>query len=61
MTMEAFSQCRHVLDDHNLSDEYHVLCVKGRGDDFTMQVFYEKDFDQVKYEELKAIIEKACS
>jgi hypothetical protein len=39
-----------------IANEYHVLVIVG--DVTKVEVFYEKDFNQVKYEELKAIIEK---
>lgn len=38
--------------------EYYVLVYASRQlDDPSFQCFYEKDFDEVKYEELKKIIE----
>lgn len=39
-------------------DDYHVLITVNKVDDFEFQVFYEKDFDQVKFEELKKIIKE---
>lgn len=43
-----------------IKKEYFVLLSdSGGGDNNKMQVFYEKDFNDVKYEELKSIIENA--
>ena len=41
-----------------IGDEYYTLAyVLPDGiDDYKLQVFYEKDFDEVKYEELNKII-----
>jgi hypothetical protein len=39
-----------------INGEYFVFVIYG--EKTGIQVFYEKDFNQVKYEELKAIIEK---
>lgn len=39
-----------------IGDEYHVLVYTTGLSEPTFQVFYEKDFNEVKYEELKAII-----
>ena len=36
--------------------DYHVLLIDG-GEKTDVKVFYEKDFTEVKYEELKEIIE----
>lgn len=40
-------------------DEYHFLIYKIKRDVPKMEVFYEKDFNEVRYEELKAIVKKA--
>lgn len=43
-----------------IKKEYFVLLSdSGGGDNTKIQVFYEKDFDEVKYEELKSIIENS--
>lgn len=39
-----------------IDEEYHVLVYISKKIDFSFQVFYEKDFDEVKYEELKQIV-----
>jgi len=58
---DVFEDQYHVKNLANLikskiGDEYHVL-VYGTGlAELKFQVFYEKDFNEVKYEELKAII-----
>ena len=37
-------------------DDYHVLVYEHPGNEPKFQVFYEKDFNKVKYEELKQIV-----
>ena len=39
-----------------VNGEYHILVYETPLPDPTFQVFYEKDFNEVKYEELKSII-----
>ena len=40
-----------------LSKEYHILCyAQTNGEEIKFEVFYEKDFTEVQYEELKQII-----
>ena len=39
-------------------NDYHVLIHITNADETTFQIFYEKDFTHIKYEELKQIIEK---
>lgn len=51
----AFEHAKKYLDNL-LGDEYYNLVLAGN--ETKIQVFYEKDFNQVKYEELKRIIEK---
>lgn len=46
---------QHVSEQ--LSD-YHVLYYVHRGEELTFQTFYEKDFNQIKYEELKQMIQE---
>lgn len=36
--------------------DYHVIIHPIEGNEMKFQVFYEKDFNEVKYEELKSII-----
>ena len=58
VTHEEINYARKALRDQ-LKDDYHVLVINDESSDiFDMQVFYEKDFTEVKYKELKAIIEK---
>jgi len=37
-------------------DDYHVIVYRQNGEEPLFQTFYEKDFNQVKYEELKQIV-----
>ena len=36
--------------------QYYVLVHQTNGEELTFKCFYEKDFDQVKFEELKQIV-----
>lgn len=40
-------------------DDYHVLTHSHKGTDLTFRVIYEKDFDLMKYEELKAFVSES--
>ena len=40
--------------------DYHCITVLSNVQDFEFQVFYEKDFNEVKYEELKQIVKEFC-
>lgn len=41
-------------------NDYHVLFIETFDGEFSFEVFYEKDFNHIKYDELKDIIIKAC-
>lgn len=46
--------------ESKIGQDYYGLVYRSNClDDLQMQVFYEKDFNEVKYEELKKIIEEA--
>ena len=49
------------LEKTELFKEYHVLCASSNLDSFDVKVFYEKDFNEVKYKELKKIIEDSLN
>jgi len=36
--------------------DYHVLMVKTNVDDYKFKVFYEKDFTEINFDELKKLI-----
>ena len=40
--------------------DYNVLVYTHGGNEFKFDVYYEKDFNEVKYEELKEIIKEKC-
>ena len=44
---------KHISEKLN---DYHVLIFTHSGDEIKFECFYEKDFNKVKYEELKEII-----
>lgn len=42
--------------DKKFGSDYFVFVYPASGDDFEFEVFYEKDFNEVKYEEFKKFI-----
>jgi hypothetical protein len=46
----------------NKLTDYHVIAYRSpNSDEIDFKCFYEKDFDEVKYEELKQIVKDACT
>ena len=43
-------------DFSSVAEDYHILIIAEERDDIDIDIFYEKDFNKVKYEELKRII-----
>lgn len=41
---------------NNFNNEYHILAYISSSDVIEFQCFYEKDFNEVKYDELKKIV-----
>lgn len=58
LTMEVTDKIKHGLKDQ--LDGYYVIIVQGDTGEFEFECFYEKDFNHVKYEELKQIIKESC-
>ncbi len=54
-TNEEFVNVQKVLEN-KLNDDYYVLMVQTNGDDFNFKVFYDKDFTEINYDELKKLI-----
>lgn len=44
------------LDISNINDDYHILVISVNHDNPFFKVFYEKDFNEIKYKELKNIV-----
>ncbi len=44
------------LEEMKLTQDYYVLAVPSNGEETKVEVFYEKDFNEVKYNQLKKII-----
>ena len=42
-------------------NDYHVLVYISETSEFDFKCFYEKDFDNVKFEELKEIVQKTIN
>tara|TARA_X000001382_G_scaffold129932_1_gene123247 strand:+ start:38 stop:256 length:219 start_codon:yes stop_codon:yes gene_type:complete len=55
-TREEFVNTQKALED-KLND-YHVLIVPTNVDDFNFKVFYDKDFTEINYDELKKLIKE---
>ena len=55
-TREEFANTQKVLEE-KLND-YHVLIVQTNVDDFNFKVFYDKDFTEINYDELKKLIKE---
>ena len=51
------SELYEFIGGSNINDEYHTFILPVKADS-NIQVFYEKDFDEIHYEELKKIIEE---
>tara|TARA_R110000737_G_scaffold295887_2_gene302527 strand:- start:44 stop:262 length:219 start_codon:yes stop_codon:yes gene_type:complete len=55
-TQEEFAKIEEVLK--NKLNDYHLLMVQANVDDFNFKVFYEKDFTEIKYDELRKLIKE---
>ncbi len=56
MTQEILQETKSKLDEK--FKDYHVLVHSHFGKDVKFDCFYEKDFNEVKYEELKKIVKE---
>lgn len=52
--MQTRDNVQHYLDEK--FDDYHILVTTTYSDTIEYKAFFEKDFDEVKYEELKQIV-----
>lgn len=59
-TMKQMSDIRKALDNMPLTKEYFVLVINTELEKWEFECFYEKDFNEVKYNELKQIIKDSC-
>lgn len=55
-THEDFVNVQKVLE--NKLNDYHVLMVQMDVNDFNFKVFYDKDFTEIKYDELRKLIKE---
>ena len=53
-TQEEFAKLQKVLE--NKLNDYHVLMVRMDVNDFNFKVFYDKDFTEINYDELRKLI-----
>ena len=53
-TQEEFANVQKVLE--NKLNDYHVLMVQMDVNDFNFKVFYDKDFTEINYDELRKLI-----
>lgn len=59
---EAQEEIRNDLSKRDITKDYYFLSFIGQGnEEAEFQVFYEKDFNEVKYEELKKIIKDSIN
>ena len=56
ITLEEFDRYYYLIDD-KLTD-YYVICYKNNKDYVEFECFYEKDFNEIKYNELKELVKK---
>lgn len=58
-TREAYEKTsKEIGRRKDLLEDYHVLVyINPRSEDFHFKTFYEKDFDEVKLEELKQFVQ----
>lgn len=58
-TREAYEETLKQIENRkDLTEDYHVLVyMNPNSEDFQFNAFYEKDFDEVKFEELKQFIQ----
>ncbi len=61
-------KCANLSDIETLNNkisekmnDYHVLIYVSNSDGYIFEVFYEKDFNQVKFDELKKIIKNSLN
>lgn len=47
------------LYERGIGDDYHILVIISKKEETIIEVFYEKDFNEVKFEELKEIVENS--
>jgi len=52
-----FKELRNVVENSGINDDYFTFFLPVKTDSH-IQVFYEKDFDEVKYDELKEMIKQ---
>jgi hypothetical protein len=41
--------------------DYHVLCISNDNEKIEFKVFFEKDFDEVKFDELKNVVTRSIA
>jgi hypothetical protein len=56
LVIENIRQIREVVEKSGANEEYYTFVLPVT-DDSNVQVFYEKDLDEVSYNELKSMIE----
>lgn len=55
-TQEDLVNTQKVLE--NKLNDYHVLVVQTNVNDFNFNVFYDKDFTEINYDELRKLIKE---
>ena len=52
-------EARNNLYKKEIKDDYHILVIVSSKEETIIEVFYEKDFNEVKFEELKEIVKNS--
>jgi predicted RNase H-like nuclease (RuvC/YqgF family) len=56
MTIRNLRELQQVISESNANDDYYTFLLPVKTDSH-IQVFYDKDFNKIKYDELKKMIE----
>ena len=54
-----YQDVRESLYERGIGDDYHILVINSGKEETIIEVFYEKDFNKVKFEELKEIVKNS--
>jgi hypothetical protein len=57
---EQISEMRRSIGD-SISNEYLILMVKTKNDDWSFECFHEKDLKHTNFEELKKLVTDSCA
>jgi len=58
-SVAGYQNIKESLYERGIGDDYHLLVINSGKEETSTEVFYEKDFNKVKFEELKEIVENS--